>query len=69
MTHSDRVLAYMQAHGSITAAEAIERFGCYRLGARIYDLRQRGHKIVSIVERGKNRDGEPVHYARYSICP
>lgn len=67
MTHSDKILRHMQTHGSITAAEAIERFGCYRLGARIYDLRQRGHKIVSIVENGKNRDGDPVHYARYRL--
>lgn len=68
MTHSDRILAHMQTHGSITAAEAIERFGCYRLGARIYDLRHKGYKIISIVEQGKNRDGEPVHYARYRMA-
>jgi len=39
----------------ITPLEALNRYGCFRLGARIYELRNRGHKIkTEMVEvRGK----------------
>ena len=36
---------YLDLYGSITPLEAISGFGCYRLGARIWDLRKAGHEI------------------------
>jgi hypothetical protein len=36
--------------------EALEKFGCFRLGGRIYDLKQRGHKIETVmVEKNGKR--------------
>lgn len=35
-----------QGHG-LTALEALERFGCNRLAARVADLKEAGHPIVS----------------------
>lgn len=62
-----RILEYIQSHGSITAAEAAESFGCLRLAARIADLKDEGHVIGKRMELGANRFGEPTRYARYSL--
>lgn len=67
MSQVDRVQDYMEQHGSITQAEAIEAFGCYRLGARIADLKDRGVGIERIMEEGQNRFGERTRYARYFL--
>ena len=67
MSQSIMILEHLQKNGSITQAEAIERFGCYRLGARIWDLRQSGHKIIRRMEEGTNRFGGRTRYARYSL--
>ena len=52
----------MQAGNSITPMDALKLFGCFRLGARIWDLEQAGHKIKheSVTENGKT-------FAKYSI--
>lgn len=39
------ILAWLQEGNAITPIEALFRFGSFRLSARIYDLRLRGHKI------------------------
>lgn len=41
--------------------------GCYRLGARIWDLKAQGVPIKSETVTGKNRYGERTCFARYSI--
>ena len=67
MSQNDLVLDYLTRNGRITQAEAVERFGCYRLGARIYDLKGRGVKIRRRIETGLNRFGCMTHYAVYSM--
>jgi hypothetical protein len=47
MTQKDRILYYLRRFGSITPVEAFSELGCYRLGARIYDLRADGYDITS----------------------
>ena len=42
---SKQILEYMRQGNSITPLEALNLFGCMRLGARIYDLSQAGHVI------------------------
>ncbi len=42
-----QILAYMQAGKSITPLEALNIFGCFRLGARIYDMGRRGIEVKS----------------------
>lgn len=39
------ILGHLRSGKSITPLDALDLFGCFRLGARIYDLRQSGHKI------------------------
>ena len=47
---------------SITALEALNRYGCFRLASRIYDLKKQGWRIdkKAIVKDGKT-------YASYFI--
>lgn len=46
-TQADSILAYLKRGHSITPLEALERFGCMRLGARVWELKRRGIEIVS----------------------
>ena len=67
MTQNERILEHMRKYGSITQAEAMKDYGIMRLGARIYDLRREGYRINAAFIKGKNRYGEPVSYASYSM--
>lgn len=67
MTQCDMVLAHMMEHGSISQLEAAEEYGCWRLAARISDLRKAGYAIKSHLVTKKNRMGRPVSFARYTL--
>lgn len=43
----DKILRYMQNGHTITPLEALRKFGCFRLGARVYNLKQRGYRVQS----------------------
>ena len=62
---NDRILKYLNAHGSITQDEA-DGLKVKRLSARIFDLRNQGHDIVTDTIRGKNEYGR-TSYARYRM--
>ena len=68
MTQTNRVLDYMQRNGSITPSQAMRDLGCYRLGARIYDLRRQGHNITRYMVREENRFGEVATVAKYKLA-
>lgn len=67
MTQQDMILQYMQDTGSITPLDALREFGCMRLGARIFDLKRRGHEITRVMEARENRYGKTVRFARYFL--
>ncbi len=62
-SQNQQILRHLQAGGSLTPLEALHRFDCMRLGARIHDLRELGHEIHSDTVRLSN--GKCV--ARYSL--
>jgi hypothetical protein len=66
-THYDRILRHLKDFGSITSWEAIEEYGCTRLSAIIYMLRQVGYIITSETISRKNRYGKTVHFAKYIL--
>ena len=66
--HKERVLKYMLDFGSITHADAFNDLGVARLAAVICDLRKDGYRIVTNNEQSKNRYGDKVTYARYSLA-
>jgi hypothetical protein len=45
-TQAGKILAYLQAGNRITALEALQQFGCFRLAARIHELRNQGWQIA-----------------------
>lgn len=67
MRQADMILRYLREEGSITPIDALREFGCMRLGARIYDLKQRGFDIIRTMESKPNRYGKTVSYARYHL--
>jgi hypothetical protein len=44
-TQTAQILAHLKTGRSITPIDALNKYGCFRLGARIYDLKQDGHNI------------------------
>ena len=42
-----QIRRYLESGHSITPLDALYQFGCFRLGARIYDLKRQGMLIVS----------------------
>ena len=44
-TQTAQILAHLKTGRSITPIDALNEYGCFRLGARIYDLKQDGHNI------------------------
>lgn len=61
-SQTDQIRAYLEKGKSLTPLDALHRFGCLRLGARIWDLRQDGHPI----EKEWETDGHK-RWARYSM--
>jgi len=52
MSQNQAILTHLR-NKSITAADAMSRYNCYRLAARIADLKDRGYDIVTIMEPHK----------------
>lgn len=46
-TQLEMIRTHLVRHGSITPREALDLYGCFRLGARIWDLKKKGNIIVS----------------------
>ena len=67
LTQCERIMRHMRDYGSITSREAMEEYGIMRLASRITDLRAQGVNIVKETERGRNRYGEKISYARYKL--
>lgn len=65
MTKTKAVLNHLKEHGSITSMEAFELYGATRLSAIVFQLRRKGHPIVSKDERGQDRYGHMVTFSRY----
>ena len=62
MSQNTEILNHLKLGGSLTAVTAVNKFGCYRLAARINDLRNQGYEINSkTVQKGK------VHFSVYSM--
>jgi len=63
MSQADDILRHLKSGVSITPLAALNLYGCFRLAARIDELRHAGHPIeTEIVHWGKKR------YASYSLA-
>jgi len=64
---TEKVLQYIKDFGSINPLEALNDLGIMRLASRICDLRNEGYVITKEMKKGKNRYGETVYFAEYSL--
>lgn len=46
-SQTDQILEYLLAGNSITPLEALDKFKCFRLGARISDIKAKGYIVYS----------------------
>lgn len=63
-SQAKRILEHLKAGNGITPMDALDLFGCFRLGARIADIKKMGYDIVT--ERVKVEGGKYV--ARYHLA-
>lgn len=47
MSQAHDILEALKAGDKITPLDALQRFGCFRLGARVHELRQTGLDVKS----------------------
>jgi hypothetical protein len=58
LSQNQAILDYLKSGNTLTPIEALEKFHCFRLAARISDLRKSGHTILN--------DGQS-NYAKYRL--
>ena len=63
MTQNQQIKSYLEKGKSITPIQALNKFGCFRLAARISDLRNDGLNIVTKIV---TKDGKT--FASYKLC-
>jgi len=56
------ILAALQDGKAVTPIDALRDYGCFRLSARIKDLRDAGHDIETLTEAKNGK-----RYARYVL--
>lgn len=67
-SQKEYILRHLQTFGSIEPLTALRDYGCYRLGARIADLRADGWHIITERRQAiSKRTGKPVQYANYIL--
>ena len=61
-SQNKQILNYLSRGQSLTQIEAAELFGVWRLGARIWDLRRKGHDITTFTVTAGNK-----RFAKYQL--
>ena len=70
MTKTNQVIKikeHLRKNGSITSLQAINLFGCTRLSAKIFMLRERGWEIDTNMIESTDRYGNPCNFAKYTL--
>lgn len=66
-TQNQIILEHLFENNTITSMEAYDKYGITRLAARIAELRKAGWFINTTQKSGKNRYGNTVVYAEYTL--
>lgn len=61
LSQTENCLRYLELYGEITPLEALTAFGCFRLSAVIFNLRNDGYDIDAKINEGKKK------YAIYTL--
>ena len=62
-----QMLIKMLKEGWVSPAAALTDIGCYRLAARISDIRKMGYVIETRIVKQKNRFGHYIAFKEYRI--
>jgi hypothetical protein len=63
MSQNTEILAFLKTGHPLTAINALTYFSCFRLAARIQDLRDKGYRIETQMVSNNGR-----HYAEYTMA-
>ena len=66
-TQCDKILDYIRRFGYITSWQAYSDLGITQLGARIYNLKEKGYVFEKKRILTRNRLGEKTHYDEYRL--
>lgn len=55
MTQNQQILNYLKTGKSLSPIDALNKFGCFRLSGRIYDLKKEGHNIETAIVTKKKK--------------
>lgn len=58
----DLLIDHLTLHGSITPLEALEKYGIFRLGARVWELKKKGFLITSKMKTSGGKS-----FSQYSL--
>ena len=64
LSQNEKILRHLKRGRTITQEQAIELFKCYRLSARIANLKKKVYNIVTEMEKNK---GEHGYHAKYRL--
>lgn len=64
-----KILAHLQKGYSITPISALDKFQCFRLGARIWDLKDKGHQIETDMVDDKKTGKRYASYRLSGVEP
>lgn len=66
-TQNKLIAQHLESGHTITALEALNRFGCFRLSARIWDLKRQGMAIEGTWKTVKSLAGEDKKIVEYKL--
>lgn len=68
VTQRQFILQHLKRYGCIEPITALSEYGCYRLGAIIFNLRKDGYNIVTKrINAISNITGRRVMFAKYIL--
>jgi len=67
LTQKQKVLRHLQQIGALTPVQAFFDYSIMRLAAIVFDLKEDGYDIETIMLKSTNKFGEPVSYAQYKL--
>ena len=68
MTQNDSIRAHLQSGRSITPLDALRDYGCFRLAARIADLRREGLDIETATVQSNGKAYASYHIRQESVA-
>ena len=66
-TQEQQVIDFISMYGSIDCKRAVEHLAVHRLSGVIYNLKKQGYSFNTVMKTGRNRFGQPSHWAEYSL--